>query len=275
MQASSLPGAESEEEMLDELLQHILEAASASRSATEAPASSSSSSDSSTSDSSSSQDECEVGADGNKAYETQPARSRTVRPETFQWGPFRFTFREPSTYQATCPFHESASSTTKCTKSASFVADQEGSRDKVLKQLKLWCLRASLAESKTDHQGSRRLPPLSPEEELLTSADLEAQLALLRLADSRSQEWWLLPGPRDSRWYEHEDYKVTLEVLKFVSTYKPDAVVFENVAGMLQYGHEDKSAYDFVKEKFAAAGFVAEKVDCDLFRFHACTRKRT
>ena len=85
---------------------------------------------------------------------------RLLRDETFTLGAFRFTFRPPSGYQATCRWHRpDEGSTTKCTKAGTWNAAEPLQRLSVLRRLKSWCLQAPSFQDRRSHQGERLLMP--------------------------------------------------------------------------------------------------------------------
>ena len=104
---------------------------------------------------------------------------RHIHNATFEWGThFRFTFREPSSFQVTCRQHLPEGSAA-CTKTASWpVGDLQAQADTIL-SLKLWCLRCRECNSKRAHQGGRKLPPLSAADRLLTDEHLDERLQAL------------------------------------------------------------------------------------------------
>ena len=110
-------------------------------------------SESSSSSSSSSSDD---DGDGDAPHEHHGGVSRVVRPETFTWGDFRFTWRPKKgddsglcgAYQALCP-HHGAGSKTKCTRTR--VVRAEDTSATVL-LLKAWCLRWASSHDKDEHQ---------------------------------------------------------------------------------------------------------------------------
>ena len=88
-------------------------------------------------------------------------RSRQVRPETFDFGKFRMTFKAPNSWQALCRYH-AVHEKTKCTKAATVGAGT--STEDVLKRLKLWCLSANAHATRQEHMGPRGLPQFSAED---------------------------------------------------------------------------------------------------------------
>ena len=111
-------------------------------------------------------------ATGSAAAPAQ-ALQRDRREETFVWGEHRFlfTFRPPSTFQATCRYH-AAKSRTKCTKSCTWLAGAELEKEEAILRLKLWCLKAGEADSRESHQAGRGVPPATAAEKNLSEADL-------------------------------------------------------------------------------------------------------
>ena len=92
---------------------------------------------------------------------------RMIRPETFEWKHFRFTYRpskdaKPAAFTVTCR-HHSVGHPTKCTRSASFRTDAE--REAAVHRLKLWCSACVRFSTKASHQmfdksGDEVLPSL-------------------------------------------------------------------------------------------------------------------
>ena len=101
---------------------------------------------------------------------------RMHRDATFDWGPFKFTWREPNGYQALCRFHNRGCRN-KCTKTATWRTGDE--REIVVKALKLWCLDATTTHDKLTHQGSRGLPQYTAEQLAVSEEELQARLAAL------------------------------------------------------------------------------------------------
>ena len=103
------------------------------------------------------------------------AHGRMIRPETFEWKYFRFTYRapkggKPAGYTVTCRRHN-PKDCAKCTRSASFRSQDECAR--VIHRLKAWCVASRRYYNKVDHQrfdkfGTEPLPSL----EELESANL-------------------------------------------------------------------------------------------------------
>ena len=101
---------------------------------------------------------------------------RQRRPESFQFGPFKFTFKPPSSFQALCPFH-SRRAPTRCTKVASWRSPAE--MVEVIRHLKLWCLRCQEAETKEEHQQRRGLPAFTDIELALTEVEIDGMCEAL------------------------------------------------------------------------------------------------
>ena len=109
-------------------------------------------SSSSSSSSSSSDDD----GDGDAPHEHHGGVSRVVRPETFTFGDFRFTWRPKKgddsglcgAYQALCP-HHGAGSKTKCTRTRVVCAEDTSA---TVLLLKAWCLRWASSHDKDEHQ---------------------------------------------------------------------------------------------------------------------------
>ena len=79
-------------------------------------------------------------------------RSRAIHPNTFMWGPFRFTYasRAPhGAWQVTCPYHK-LSSKTRCTRSMK-LGDKPEARDICVRALMNWCLQAPQYRTKKAH----------------------------------------------------------------------------------------------------------------------------
>ena len=190
------PGTENIDEDVDEVLEYLLADASSGSEDSDASGSSRSSqcSNSSSSSSSSSTDRnsnvvAEAVQQQAQQAQQQPvlqamqqeerqegeALQRRVRPQSFDWGAFRFTYKEPSSYQATCRLH-SRHERTKCTKLASWNGGFENAGP-VVHALKCWCLRGNQHDNRQQHQGPRGLPRLTAEELRMTPAQLDEQLA--------------------------------------------------------------------------------------------------
>ena len=181
------------EDLCDDLLQHVLSAGDeemdlGANAAPPAPTSSSSSS-SSTSDSSSSESggeaprpQPQVPSPGQNAAEPdEEAQRRVRRPQTFTCGCYRFTYKPPFSYQASCPLHPPEGQA-KCTKLGTWRPNDDQDRARVIRALKCWCLRGHAEPSKSAHQGRRGLPQLTREEQSLTDLQLDARLAALHPA---------------------------------------------------------------------------------------------
>ena len=98
-------------------------------------------------------------------------QSRQVRPETFEFGRFRITFRPPNSWQALCRYH-AAHEKTRCTKAGT--VSSTTSREEVIKKLKLWCLSATSFETREGHMGPRGLPHFNASDLAKDDAELAA-----------------------------------------------------------------------------------------------------
>lgn len=78
---------------------------------------------------------------------------RARRPQTHDWGEFRFTWKPNGAFgawQATCPYHQDVAKT-KCTRTRTVRATD--SPEATLMRLKIWCLSWPALENKSAHQG--------------------------------------------------------------------------------------------------------------------------
>ena len=86
-----------------------------------------------------------------------------------------------ATYQVTCPFHSALQ--VRCTKTATARFTDPEHLDEIIRDLKLWAVRAGEAADKQEHQGGRGLPRFSPAERSLTDSELDALEQNLILQD--------------------------------------------------------------------------------------------
>ena len=107
------------------------------------------------------------------------AADREIHPDSFQWGPFRFTFttaekRPPhGQYQAHCPFHR-LSDKTGCTR-AMQVGPSKETKEEAKRMLQSWCLLAPLHSRKRHHTAA-----YIKRADVLPQEILDQKLTLLR-----------------------------------------------------------------------------------------------
>ena len=114
-------------------------------------------------------------------------RAKTIaekHPDSFDWGPFRFTFTGPEKrpphgqWQATCPFHR-LNAKTGCTR-ATQVGPTDSSKDDAKRTLQTWCLLAPLHDRKRRHTSAHVKKADVLPQELLDQRLMELQAPAAR-----------------------------------------------------------------------------------------------
>ena len=113
------------------------------------------------------------------------ARGRAVHHKSFRWGAVAFTFKQPRSYQVTCPrictHRHAAGKNTACTKTKTFANEDEEAL--VIRQLKFWVSQAPKYASRRDHMNRCEFlaPPSDAElEALKIPSDYETEDEELR-----------------------------------------------------------------------------------------------